>query len=125
MKKFLTIGLAIACICAFPISASAHGGHHNRNSQTVYTAPAAVTVTYQCNGTDCLVDGVCNGTCTGTGSCATYAGCNSGCNGAQACIDAGICQGGHHAEVYGNSYTTPVPQRTYRGRHGCGGGRHC
>lgn len=64
MKKVLYSVLASTMIvCSLISSAGACGSHHQ-------------AVAAQCSVSTCMVNGVCNGTCAGTGSCRSYSGCN-------------------------------------------------
>ncbi|MCB6366522.1 hypothetical protein LI291_10100 [Intestinibacillus massiliensis] len=64
MRKFVSaFAAAILLACALSGAASAHGGHH--------AAPR------QCSTSACMANGVCDGTCTGGGSCRDHDGCNA------------------------------------------------
>ena len=63
MRRFLS-GIAVTAVlmCTLVGTASAHGGHHR--------------AVRQCDSTACTVNGVSDGSCSGTGSCLNYDGCN-------------------------------------------------
>lgn len=90
-KKLVTLGAALLTIGVMSTTGFAH--HYYSNTARPAASNAKVAVTTQCNIDTCLVDGVCNGTCTGTGSCLGFDGCNSLCTGANNCITHGSCYG--------------------------------
>lgn len=65
-KVIASCALAATLIGACSGAAYACGGHHRRYQQPVSG----------CSSTTCTVNGVCDGTCNGTGSCQWYDGCN-------------------------------------------------
>ena len=64
MRRLLSsVAVTAMIVCSLIGTASAHGGHHRAAAR-------------QCDSSVCMVNGVCDGSCTGTGSCRNYDGCN-------------------------------------------------
>ncbi|MDY3619295.1 hypothetical protein [Agathobaculum sp.] len=65
MRKFASTAIIAAVLVgALAVPAGAHhNGGHRRAAQ--------------CSTSACMVNGVCDGSCTGTGSCSSYSGCNA------------------------------------------------
>lgn len=65
MRKFASTAI-IAAVLVGALAVPA-GAHHSGGHRQVR----------QCSTSSCMVNGVCDGSCTGTGSCSSYSGCNA------------------------------------------------